>query len=154
MERIQVIQEFYSAFQAGDAEKMVSHYADNVQFEDPAFGRLSGEDAANMWRMLIERSKGQLQIEFSDIKQNGDEVTAHWEAKYPFSKTGRFVHNIIEATFEFNGDKIIKHTDDFNFWRWSHMALGLPGKLLGWSPILQNKVKKQCLDLLDKYKNT
>jgi len=102
---------------------MIQHYDTNGQFSDPAFGLMVGDDAGNMWRMLIERGKENLRIEFSNIQSVGDKVSAHWEAKYPFSKTGRIVHNKIDEEFEFLGDKIIKHKDSFNFWKWSTMAL-------------------------------
>ena len=36
---------------------------------------------------------------------------AHWEADYTFSSTGRKVHNVIDATFEFEGGLIRAHRD-------------------------------------------
>lgn len=151
MEKIQVIRGFYEAFKISDAEAMVSHYHEDAEFSDPAFVGLKGEEVKNMWRMLIERGKGQLQIEYSDIREEGNKVYAHWEAKYLFSQTSREVHNKIDAQFEFKDGKIIKHTDNFDFWKWSAMALGNTGKLLGWSPLVKNKVRKQCRYLLDNY---
>ncbi|MDA0194528.1 MAG: nuclear transport factor 2 family protein [Bacteroidetes bacterium] len=148
---LKVIQSFYQAFKDHDVESMVQHYDLNVRFHDPAFGHLEGSDASNMWRMLIERGQNNFQIEYSDIRSIGDKVAAHWEAKYPFSKTGRMVHNKIDAEFEFVGDKIIQHIDTFNFWKWSSIALGTPGMLLGWSPIVKGKVRRQCLLLLSNY---
>ena len=130
---------------------MVQHYDQNIEFRDPAFGVLTGSDACNMWRMLIERGGENLNIEYSNIRNSEDKVLAHWEAKYPFSKTGRKVHNRIEAEFEFLNDKIIKHRDSFDLWRWSAMALGIPGTLLGWSPMLQSRIRKQCLYFLSDY---
>src|SRR5437868_888017 len=67
--------------------------------------------------------------------------SAHWEARYTFSTTGRFVHNIIDAKFTFRDGKIASHTDSFDFWRWSRQALGGAGLVLGWSPMLRNKVR-------------
>lgn len=152
MDPIKTIESFYTAFQAGDAERMVAHYHDNAEFSDPAFVGLKGEEVKNMWRMLIERGKGQLQIEFSNIRQDGDKVLAHWEARYLFSQTSREVHNKIDAEFEFLDEMIIRHIDHFDFWKWSSMALGTPGKILGWSPLVKNKVRKQCRYLLDNYR--
>ena len=153
MDNTQIVESFYNAFQNGDKEMMVGHYHQNVEFEDPAFGKLRGEQAQNMWRMLIDRSKGQLSIEFSGITEKSNKVVAHWEAKYLFSQTGRQVHNKIDAEFEFEQGKIIRHIDRFNFWKWSSMALGTPGILFGWSPLVRNKVRKQCLYLLENYNN-
>lgn len=152
MDHLPLIESFYTAFQNGDKEKMVSYYHPYAEFEDPAFGKLYGEQVQNMWRLLIDRSKGQLNIQFSNIRASGTKVFAHWEAQYLFSQTGRQVHNKIDAEFEFADGKIIKHIDRFDFWKWSSMALGTPGILLGWTPIVKNKVRKQCLYLLDNYK--
>ena len=52
------------------------------------------------------------------------------------------MHNIIDAEFEFKDGKIFRHDDQFDFWRWSRQALGPAGLLLGWTPILRNKVQK------------
>ena len=54
--------------------------------------------------------------------------SAHWEAHYLFSATGRKVLNRIDAEFEFDhAGLIVRHRDRFDFWAWSRQALGLPG---------------------------
>jgi ketosteroid isomerase-like protein len=136
----EIIESFYRAFQRRDAEAMAALYRDDVRFSDPAFGPLDGEHARNMWRMLAERATD-LELEFSNVTDS----SAHWEARYTFSQTGRKVHNIIDARFEFKDGKIARHDDVFDFWRWSRQALGVPGLILGWSPLLQNAVRKKAL---------
>src|SRR2546428_315663 len=66
---------------------------------------------------------------------------AQWEARYTFSSTGRKVHNVMEAEFQFQGGRIAVHHDHFRFWRWSSQALGTAGLLLGWTPMVHNKVR-------------
>ena len=39
---------------------------------------------------------------------------------------------------------ILRHRDRFDFWGWSRQALGAPGWLLGWTPLLRNKVRAQA----------
>ncbi|WP_020532146.1 nuclear transport factor 2 family protein [Flexithrix dorotheae] len=151
MENKQLIEEFYTAFQKLDAERMTACYHENIQFEDPAFGTLKGEQVGNMWRMLIERSEGNLEITFHDVEASETTGKAHWEAKYLFSKTNRKVHNKIKASFQFKDGKIYRHTDYFNFWKWSGMALGPIGYFLGFTPLVKNKVRKTSLHLLAKY---
>lgn len=131
---------------------MVSCYHDDIQFEDPAFGVLHGEDAKKMWRMLIKNSKGQIDIKYNNIHADGNIGSAHWVATYVFSRTGRNVINKISAQFEFEDGKIIKHTDTFDLWKWASQALGLPGKLLGWSSFMKNKIRKTTTGLLASYK--
>jgi hypothetical protein len=91
--------------------------------------------------MLLRRSKD-LAVSHSDVVGDGDTGSAHWEAHYTFTGTGRKVHNIIDAKFRFRDARIIEHVDTFDFWRWSRQALGLSGVLLGWSPLMQNKARK------------
>ena len=147
----QIIEEFYAAFAEGNPETMASCYHPEVVFEDPAFGKLHGKDASDMWHMMIERAKGNLEITFSDIQANDKSGNAKWIAKYHFSKTNRNVLNKIQAYFEFKDGLIIKHTDYFDFYEWSKQALGTTGLLLGWSSFLRKKVQKQAFESLRKY---
>lgn len=147
-----VIEKFYEAFTNLDAETMTSCYHDAIVFEDPAFGVLEGERAKNMWRMLCESQKGKdFQVTYSNIKVSEYEGSASWEAFYTFSKTGRKVHNMIEARFEFKDGKIIKHTDHFNLHKWSKQALGLKGFILGKTKYFRTKLKTQTNRLLDTF---
>jgi len=136
-----LITSFYEAFSRRDAEAMVATYADDVRFSDPVFSDLRGERARNMWRMLCERGKD-LEVTFSDVKVDGDRGSARWEARYTFSVTGNRVHNVIDASFVFADGKISEHVDTFDLWRWSGMALGLKGKLLGWAPFVKSAIQK------------
>ena len=147
-----VINGFYEAFSALDAENMVNYYHDNVVFEDPAFGRLEGERAKNMWRMLCQSQKGQKFIVLhSEVQANQNEGSAHWEALYVFSKTNRNVRNKIKAEFKFKDGKIIEHTDKFDLYRWSRQALGLTGYMIGWSGFFKGKLQKQTNGLLERF---
>lgn len=148
MNNQQLIEHFYTCFARADAEGMAACYADDVVFEDPAFGRLQGADAGNMWRMLVNPA---LKLTFNKVWTDGNRGGAHWEAHYTFSKTGNKVVNRVDATFEFRDGRIVKHTDHFSFWTWSRQALGLPGLLLGWTPFLQNKVRQQALARLQAF---
>lgn len=139
----QLIETFYKAFQKRDAEAMAACYHQEIFFSDPVFPDLHGERAPNMWRMLCARGKD-LKIEFSGVSANDSTGKAHWEAWYTFSGTGRKVHNIIDAEFEFRDGKIVRHKDSFDFWRWSRQAIGPMGVILGWTPILRNGVRKKA----------
>ena len=146
-----LIENFYKAFQRLDADTMTDCYHEHIQFHDPVFKTLQGKDARDMWRMLVARGGASLKITFSDIEADATTGSASWQAEYTFSKTNREVHNHIKATFEFKDNKIIHHVDHFNFWKWSSMALGLPGYLLGWSPALNKKVSTESLKALKKF---
>lgn len=147
----QLIEEFYSAFANHNAKTMASCYHPDIQFQDPAFGILKGKDVVNMWEMLIERSKGNLKIEFSEIKSSGNSGSARWIATYNFSSTNRMVVNKIYAEFEFLDGLIIRHTDNFDIWNWTRQALGWKGIILGWTGFMQNKIQQQAIHSLRKY---
>jgi ketosteroid isomerase-like protein len=139
----QRIQDFYAAFGQRDAEGMITHYAPDVWFSDPVFPDLKGEEAFNMWRMLCGRGKD-LSVEASRIEADDTQGQAHWDARYTFSKTGRVVHNRIDARFTFRDGKIVRHEDSFDLWAWAGMALGPKGRLLGWLPPVQASIRKQA----------
>lgn len=149
MTNADIINKFYASFAARDAEGMVSCYANDINFEDAAFGPLHGDDAKNMWRMLMNSADAK--VEWTNVTTNGDTGAANWVATYIFSKTGRQVVNHVSASFVFQDGKIVKHTDTFDSWKWSRQALGLPGLLLGWSPFLKNSIRKQALERLHKF---
>lgn len=136
----QLIHDLYTAFQARDGEKMAACYAAEAVFSDPAFGALRGAEVGAMWRMLCARGKD-LRLAFDRAQADETGGSAHWEAWYTFSSSGRPVHNVIEASFKFMDGKITEHHDRFNFWRWSAMALGPVGVLAGWLPPLQTRVR-------------
>jgi uncharacterized protein len=143
-ENAKLIETFYTAFQQKDYAGMIACYHPQIEFSDPVFTALNGKQVGAMWHMLIERGTD-LTLQFSRAQAQGDKGQAHWEATYTFSSTGRYVHNIIDATFEFNDGKIIHHRDHFDLWRWARMALGTSGVLLGWSSPVQNKVRETAM---------
>jgi len=146
----EVINAFYTALGNRDASKMISYYHPDIIFTDPGFGELKGARACKMWQMLCENGKD-LKIEFSNIVCDEKEGTAHWEAWYTFSKTGRLVHNKIDATFKFEQGKIIKHTDHFNLHKWASQAMGWKGRLLGGTNFFKRKLHQQTQKMLDQF---
>jgi len=145
------IYKFYTAFANADATTMCECYHQDVQFSDPAFGPLKGKEVCQMWEMLVERSKGNLKIEFTDVEANEYLGSALWTARYRFSKTNRQVVNTIAAKFHFKDGLIVKHSDDFDIWKWAKQALGVKGILLGWTGFMQKKIQDHAKKSLKKY---
>jgi len=148
-----LIETFYTSFQKRDAEGMVACYHPDVRFSDPVFHELVGARACAMWRMLCGRAK-ELEIEFRDVQADDRTGSAHWEARYLFSATGRKVHNVIEAKFELRDGKIVRHVDTFDLWRWAGMALGARGKLLGWLSPVQRAIHAKAIAGLDEFERS
>ena len=151
----QTIEQLYACFASLDARGMAACYADDAFFDDEAFSLRGRHAIGGMWSMLTDaiRKQGRKdwKLEVRDITDH----SAHWEPTYRFSATGRLVHNVIDAEFEFDSQDLIKRQRDrFDFWRWSRQALGAPGWLLGWSGFLRSKVRRSAARQLDKYLKT
>ena len=146
------IETLYTSLRKLDGAAMAACYATDARFQDPVFTLQGRERVGGMWRMLADavltKGKDVWRVDFSQVT----DTSAHWEAHYRFSATGRPVHNIMESRFEFDkAGLIVNQIDHFDFWRWSRQALGTPGVLLGWTPMLHNKVRAQAAANLDKY---
>lgn len=148
MENKELIQTFYTAFSKGDANAMIACYHNEVVFEDPAFGKLIGQKAKAMWKMLLSKKKeSELSITFKVLNNHQSE----WVAHYKYGPNKRPVVNKVSASFEFQDGKIIRHTDHFSLWKWSQQALGASGLVLGWSTFMKKKVQETTRNLLAKY---
>ena len=149
------VERLYAAFAKLDSETMAACYAPDAQFDDEAFSLNGRAQIGAMWTMLCDavKAKGRdvWKLEVSQVTER----SAHWEPTYNFSATGRTVHNIIDAEFEFDSaGLIVRQRDRFDFWRWSRQALGTPGLLLGWSSFLRNKVRTQAAKNLERFINS
>jgi ketosteroid isomerase-like protein len=147
---VPLIQEFYAAFQRRDYKTMQGLYHPDAVFSDPVFRKLSSAEVKGMWEMLLTSAKD-LKVEFNEVRGDQYKGRCNWDAWYTFSKTGRPVHNQVRAEFEFRDNLIYRHTDTFDFWKWSRHALGLSGILLGWTPVIQNKVRSTARKSLSKF---
>ena len=142
-----LLERFYAAFARRDGAAMAACYAPGARFTDPVFD-VSGGEVGAMWSMLCERATD-LRVEWRVVRADESHGSAHWEPRYTFSATGRPVHNVIDADFTFAAGRIVRHVDTFDLWRWSRMALGAKGLLLGWSPLVRNAVRQQARRGLD-----
>ena len=149
----ELIRTFYAAFARGDAEGMARCYHPEVFFSDPVFPRLRGDEAGDMWRMLLARA-ADLEVTLDSASADEDGGRAQWTARYTFSRTGRKVVNVISGLFAFRDGKIVRHHDSFPFWRWAAQALGPAGALLGWFPPLKWKVRKDAARSLEKFRES
>lgn len=144
-----LLERFYSAFAARDHEAMARCYHPDAHFTDPVFD-LRGPRVPLMWKMLCSRGKD-LRVEHRGITADDERGSAHWDARYTFSQTGRSVHNVIDASFLFRDGVILRHEDRFDFHRWARQALGPAGLLLGGTRFLRESVAKKALAGLVQY---
>jgi ketosteroid isomerase-like protein len=145
-----LIRKFYEAFDRRDGEAMAACYAPDAHFSDPVFTDLNGDEPGAMWRMLTGRADD-LRVELLEHEADGDTGSARWLAHYTFTQTGRPVENDVRATFRFRDGLIADHRDEFGFHRWARQALGPPGLLLGWTPVLRSATRKRARAGLDEF---
>jgi ketosteroid isomerase-like protein len=140
----------YTALDRKDGDAMAACYAPDARFEDPAFGELRGDEPGAMWRMLTSRA-ADLRCELLEHAADDTTGSAKWKATYTFTQTGRPVVNVVDSTFRFAGGLIAEQDDRFSYFTWSRQALGLPGLLLGWTPILPAATRKKARQGLDEF---
>ena len=136
-----LIEHFYASFAKRDGTAMAACYTPDARFNDPVF-ELEGATVGAMWQMFCDRGND-LKIAWRDARADDASGSAKWEARYMFSATGRPVHNVIDAAFTFRDGRIATHRDTFNLWRWSRMALGPKGAVLGWTPFVRKAIREQ-----------
>ena len=146
----QLIYKFFKAFQNKDYKTMQQCYADNARFSDPVFPSLKAEEVSAMWEMFCLKSKD-LIVEFRNISANETKGKAEWTAVYTFSPTGKEVVNNVYSNFTFRDGKITRHTDYFDFYKWSKQALGLKGALLGWTPFVKTAIQEAGMKSLNEF---
>jgi len=146
----QLIKKFYDCFGKRDWKGMLDCYHEEIFFYDPVFQNLEGAEVGAMWEMLLRNAKD-LEVTAGGITATDEHGTCSWTAVYTFPATGRRVVNKCKASFTFSEGKIIEHQDEFSFWNWSRQALGLPGLLLGGTPLLIRKVRRQARQNLDTF---
>jgi ketosteroid isomerase-like protein len=152
----ELIERFYTAFASGDSETMASCYHPEIHFTDEVFVDLKGPEVMSMWRMLLERSNGNLLITHTNVYAGDQDGVADWTAVYLFSATKRKVTNHIHARFQFRDGKIYRHVDTFDLSRWASQALGWRGWVFGkWGFFrkkLQHSARKTLLRYMEKKK--
>jgi len=133
------IETFFSAFAERDWSAMGACYHDSARFNDPVFRQLDVKEVRAMWKVLLGGATD-LRVTFTVLEENAGGGRVRWNAWYTFGGKRR-VHNFVTSTFALKDGLILRQDDEFDFWRWSRQALGLPGMLLGWSTWLRDKVR-------------
>ena len=138
-----VAQRFYDAFTVRDWYTMSLLYAEHATFSDPVFPLLNAKGTRLMWQMLLSRAEN-FEVDVEILEDSAARTRVNWVARYIFTATGRPVTNRVQTQMQLVAGKIVRHEDKFSFWSWSAHALGAKGALLGWTPLVRNKVRAQA----------
>ncbi len=145
-----VASRFYEAFMVRDHYTMGLLYANHATFRDPVFPRLTAQGTRLMWQMLLSEAED-LEIDVNIIEDTPDRARVNWVARYTFTPTKRAVVNRVHTEMAIAAGKIVQQVDDFSFWRWSGQALGWRGWLLGYTPLVRDKVQRQAAKSLTEF---
>lgn len=145
-----LISAFFDALGRADLAAMETCYHPEVSFGDPIYPEVEGRDRVmRMWRLRLDVRDG-LRSEHRDVTADDHTGTARWTARYTFPGTGREVVLEIDAFFRFDDNLIVRHHDEFDFRRWSRMALGRPhGLIFGWTPMWRKTIRDRAAQQLD-----
>jgi len=135
-----VLHTFYTAFAQRDWAVMGACYHPEARFSDPVFPDLDAAQVRAMWKMLLS-SDTDLCISFTVLHEDQKGGHVRREAFYTFSRTGRKVHNVIDSRFTLKDGLIHTQHDRFSMWKWSRQALGVQGLVMGWTPLVRDKVR-------------
>jgi ketosteroid isomerase-like protein len=145
-----LVRRLYDALGRRDGDAMAACYTEDAWFSDPVFPSLRGREVGAMWRMLCSGAKD-LRVEVTRVQAGDFQGSATWEAWYTFGRTGRPVHNVVEAHFVFRGGLIERHEDSFDFPRWAAQALGWAGRLFGGLHQVRDKVRRDARRRLERF---
>lgn len=138
---------FYDAFSVANIDVLKQLYDKKLIFNDNIFVNLDYNETISMWSSLLVGNKN-MSIKYEIKKYSEKYVEVEWIADYLFTSTNRNVKNIILAKMEIDQGKIINHTDNFDFYKWSQMAFGITGVLIGWTSFFKNKVRTEAYNKL------
>jgi hypothetical protein len=145
-----VAERFYESFMVRDHYTMGMLYAEHAVFSDPVFPALNARGVRTMWAMLLTRGED-LTVEAKVLDETATRARVDWVAQYTFGATGRHVINRVSTEMALSAGKIVRQVDRFSLWRWSEQALGTKGLLLGWTPMVQKRIRAQAARSLQEF---
>lgn len=145
-----VAERFYEAFTVRDFYTMGLLYANHATFSDPVFPRLTAQGARLMWQMLLTEAED-LEINAQILEDTPDRARVDWTARYTFTPTKRVVVNRVRTEMTIAAGKIVQQVDAFSLWRWAGQALGWKGWLLGFTPLVQDPIRRQAARSLKEF---
>jgi hypothetical protein len=147
----EVMHRFFAAFDAGDGAAMAACYSPVAHYSDPVFPSLAGDEVGAMWRMLTSRA-AELSVSVEQLGGDDRHATATWIARYLFGPDRRPVVNRVRSRFDLGRGVILTQQDVFDLHAWSAQALGVRGRLLGWTPMVRSAVRRQAAEQLSEFR--
>lgn len=132
---------FFDAFAVGDWHAMGRLYAPQARFSDPLFPQLDAEQVRALWQMLLTQAQG-FRLSYRIDAESDHAARVLWVAHYLYGR--RPVVNRVVSEMQLGAGCILVQNDHFNLWRWARQALGLTGWLLGGTPLLRRRLRREA----------
>ena len=143
------IHRFFTAYQNKEYTTMQNCYSKDAVYNSPIYGLINAEHVKAMWEMICKTNEEE-SLHFEKIELLDHEyTTCDWSLAYYY--TNRRINNKIKSYLRLENGLIIEHTDAFDLYKWSRMAFGLTGLLIGWSKFFQKKIQKSTRNKLSEF---
>ncbi len=154
-----IVTQFFEAFAKHDWRSIARCYHDKASYSDPLFPDLRGERIVYMWYQMLgtagakqTHSMNDLNLEYRILFGDERKAQVEWTANYVYA--GRYVRIEGLTTLAIWDDKIVRHVNEYNFWRWIRQAKGLTGLVFGGLPAYQRNVQRSAQSLVDQAAGT
>ena len=143
------IHRFFTAYQNKEYTTMQNCYSEDAVYNNPIYGLNDTEHVKAMWEMICKTNKEE-SLHFENIELLDHEyATCDWSLVYYY--TNRRINNKIKSYLRLENGLIIEHTDAFDLYKWTRMAFGLTGSLIGWSNFFQKRIQKSTRKKLSEF---
>ena len=137
-----IVEQFYAALNAKDLLTLRSLYHPKAEYNDEIFS-LNYKEILALWYSSMQPEM-ELVAEVHSIDQQKESIVTHWTISYTIASINKRITLDEVGRFEFQDGLIIRHTDEYSFYRWCAQAFGVAGMLASWSKWLRKKVRNQA----------
>jgi len=145
-----VLNTFLRALAQRDVEAMIRCYTTTATYHSPIFPQVEGDTLTATWQWFCAKAPD-LTMVVDEQAFEANTARVQWTATYTFPKTGRPVVQVTDSIFVFEGPQLCRHEDRFDLHRWSHMALGPLGRVLGGRRWLQRSLQRAAAERVARF---
>ena len=138
----------YSAVVQKDFPKLSSFYADSANLDSTLWGSLDGEHLLYYLEHWMDVTIDILLIEESlqELEENQWSLNWQWHLTDPL--TNKEMNILVKSVFTIINGQATYQKDTYSIWEWLTQTHGLNGRLWGWWPWWQAKVKQKAKSMI------
>jgi hypothetical protein len=122
-----------------ESHALADCYSEEANFFDPIFDNLDKENLVKYWELRFTTYKDlKILVLASELYEHSASIK--WFISYK-QKNKKIRYSMV-SILEIRNGKIIKQFDHFHFWKMAMQAYGFMGFFLGWTKLMNARVKK------------